>query len=557
MTYTPRPVPRVACRPPHPLDNKLFRLLWWATFVSNMGTGMHEVTTGWLMAQLAPTPLMVSLVHSASTLPFFALALPAGALADRVNRRYYLLATQAWMMMSAGLMAWLTLSGRMGPWCLLVCTYLLAIGGALNSPAWHALTPEIVEAELLPASVTYNTAAINAAKALGPVLGGLLLVWLGPAAVFAANALSFLTVLWVLGCWKGPPVRAQAAAEPFLSAMRVGVQYVRHSPYFLTVIVRSSLFVFITNALWALLPLLCQQEFALSGQGYGLAMGLFGLGAVGGAMLLLPRLRTAYCTNHIVVGAWVAFVPVLLAVGWTGQLWLPMLWGGACWSCILSCCHLAAQSLAPAWVRARAMSVYLFCFFGSASLGSLFWGYLATGLGLRSCLLVSAATLTVAALFTRSACLMTGESFALGTDPHWSQPSTADQVPLAHGPIMVTVEYQIDLQDAQDFRESMERVRRIRYRNGVLQWGLYVDLKDPRLYREIYVEENWAAHLRQHQRVTDYDAVISERAICFHRGDSAPQVTRLAYCDRSFPLEYGLASGQPPPARQAPAWFLN
>lgn len=537
--------------------NRLFWVLWWATVISNIGTGMHEVATGWLMTELAPSPFMVSMVQCAQTLPFFFLALPAGVLADRIDRRLYLLVTQGWMLVAAAAMALMMVSDAMTPWRLLTCTCVLALGTALNSPAWHAVTPEIVDAEQLPRAVTYNTAAINVAKAVGPALGGLIVVFLGPAAAFGLNALSFLAVLGVVFRWKRTRSAAQVAEEPFLSSLRVGLQYVRHSPYFRNVIMRVSLFIFCCNSLLGLLPLICQRMFALDGRGYGLALGLFGVGAVFGALLVLPRLRQEYTTDEIVSGSWLAMVPVLAGLSWFSQLWVPMIAAGVAWSCFLSCCHLAAQSLAPQWVRARAMSVYLFSFFGAACTGSALWGFVASHWGLDVSLIASACLLIIGALQLRGATVVTGENFALRTEKRGPEVVLADHPPSSRCKVLVTVEYDIDVLDRVDFQDAMERLRRIRYRSGVLNWGVFVDLENPRIHREVFLEESWSAHLLHRQRMTDYDAMVLERAWEYHRGSGPPRETRQTLLDQHFPLDYGLTEEQKATGRRPPAWYLN
>ncbi|MBT9583956.1 MFS transporter [bacterium] len=547
-----------------PLRIPLFRMLWIATLVSNVGTWMQEVANAWLMTTLAPDPLMVSLVQGATTLPMFLLALPAGALADVLDRRRLLLATQTWMMVAAAVMAALTMTQQMTPWLLLLCTFYLAVGTALNSPGWHAITPEIVPKEALPAAVTLNGLAINCARAIGPGLGGLVVVWLGPGAAFLLNAVSFLAVVFVLLVWKRNPRGENLPAERFLSAMRVGVQHVRHSPVMLLVLWRAGVFIFTSSALWAVLPLLCKQEYAYGAREYGAMLVLFGVGAIVSATTLLPRLRVRLEVNQIVSRAWLAYIPFLLTLATATHYYIPflaMLWGGGCSICLLSSFHLAAQSVSPAWVRARAMSVYLLTFFGAASSGSLFWGYLARGLGIRQCLLASAGLLLVGTVTAWLAPLRTGETFDHEPSHHWPDPDIALEVPLKHGPIMVAVEYDIATQDSANFIQAMEKIRRIRYRNGVLRWGLYVDLANPTLFREVYLEESWAAHLRQHERVTTYEAEVAQHAYNYHRGESSPLVFHYGYCDETFPGRTCDGPGAdllfPTNPSGVPLWFLD
>ena len=532
-------------------------MLWIATLVSNIGTWMQDVASGWLMTTLAPDPMMVSLVQTANTLPIFFLAIPAGALADVIDRRRYLIATQSWMMLAALGGALLTLTGHMSPWGLLGCTYFLALGSALNSPAWHAVTPEVVDAQTLPSAVAYNGLAINGARALGPALGGLVVVCLGPGAAFALNAISFSAVIGVLARWKRRQRQENVPTERFLSAMRVGLQHVRHSPCMGAVLMRAGVFVAITNSLWALFPLLCQREYGCGPRGYGLMMTCFGAGAVFGATQILPRLRAKYCVNTTVTRAWLAFVPVLILLALSTAKWLAalgMILGGAAWICILSSFHLAAQSLAPAWVRARAMSVYLLAFFGAASFGSLVWGYLATHVGLRQSLLLSASFLLVSSCLTWLAPVETGEKFDLNAFNYWPHPDTHGEVPAGQGPVLVTVEYHVALEDTPFFRAAIMKLRRIRYRNGVLRWGLFVDLSDPTLYREVYLEESWGAHLRHHERVTGYEMEVAQEAYRFHRGKSKPSVFHYGYCDDAFPNQAFEYPGQ---KNVIPSWFLD
>lgn len=548
--------------PESPLRRPLFRALWMATLVSNVGTWMQDVANAWLMATLAPDPLMVSLVQVANTIPIFFLAIPAGALADVLDRRKYLLATQSWMMLAAAVMAVLTLTGRMNPWLLLLCTFYLSVGAALNSPGWHAVTPEIVPKEQLPSAVTLNGLAINCARAIGPGLGGIVVTFLGAGVAFCLNSLSFLAVVFVLWAWKRKRQAENLPSERFFSAMRVGVQHVRHTPVLLLVLLRAGVFIWTTSALWGLLPLLCKDEFHYGAREFGLMLVLFGVGAIVVATTLLPRLRASLTANQIVSRAWLAYIPVLLTLARTTHAQLPflaMLWGGGCSICILATFHLAAQSLTPAWVRARAMSVYLLVYFGAASWGSLFWGYLARGLGLRQTLMLSAALLLTGTVTAWLAPLRTGENFDHEPSHHWPDPEVNVEVPLNHGPILVTVEYEIDGDDASAFLEAMEKIRRIRLRNGVLQWGLYLDLANPRQYREVYLEENWAAHLRQHERVSNYEAEVAQHAYKYHRGQTMPEVYHYGYCDQSFPGKAceGPVEAFPTNSSGVPLWFLD
>lgn len=547
-----------------PLRNRLFRALWIATVVSNLGTWMQQVANGWLMTSLTLEPFLVALEQVVTTLPMFMLALPGGALADLVDRRRYLLITQSWMMVTSVVMGALTYFDLMTPPLLLFTTFIMSLGVALNSPGWHAVTPEVVSREILPKAVALNGLAINGARALGPALGGLVIVGLGPAACYFLNAVSFLAVLSVLVRWKRRPEDTNAPPEEFFSAMRVGVQHVRYSSYLKAALVRASLFLVSTSALWALLPLLCRQEYGFGPRAYGTLIAVYGVGAVFGAIYVLPRLRLALKLEQIVALGWVCYAAILCGLALSQTFWTAiglMAVGGAAWLCILANLHLVVQSSAPPWVQARAMSVYLLCFFGAASLGSGVWGALAEHVGLRGTLVVAAGTLLLSSLSSFLMPLRSGESQALEPSHAWPDPDTALDVPLRHGPVLVTVEYDIAPEDAPAFREAVEKLRAFRYQNGVLQWGIFVDIAEPTKYREIYLEDSWGAHLRHHDRVTAHETELAQEAYKFHQGPEMPPVIHYAYCDDNFPSDS--AAPRPIPrsyqttSRGIPLWFVD
>ena len=547
-----------------PLKQPLFRALWTASLVSNLGTWIQQIANGWLMTNLKPEPVMVSLVEVANTLPMALLALPAGALADLIDRRRYLLVTQSWMLVASAMMGLLTYTDHMTPTLLLISTFTMGLGVALNSPGWHSITPEVVPRQQLSTAIALNGLAINGARAVGPALGGVILLWAGPAVAFFLNSASFLAVILVLLTWKREKLPATAPPERFTSALKVGLRHVRHSPRLRTVLLRSASFLICSSALWALLPLICKKVYHYDPRGYGSMIAAFGIGAVLGALVLLPRLRQHLQLNQIVTGAWVVFAAVLWSISELEGGWLPnlaMLVGGACWLCILANLHFVVQSAAPPWVQARAMSIYLLCFFAAASAGSALWGVVAQEIGLMETLRTAAGLLAVTSLSGLVAPLASSEALDLEPSKAWPHPDVTLEPPLDHGPILVTVEYQIDAQDAPAFREAAEKLRTFRYQNGVLQWGIFVDIADPTKYREVYIEENWGAHLRQHERVTSYETEVASKVYAYHRGPTMPPVFHYAYCNQRFPAETPeakpTARSYPTTSRGVPLWFVD
>src|SRR5216683_2805250 len=273
-----------------PLSHPVFRALWIASLVSNIGTWMQNVSAAWAMTSLSPSPLMVALVQSATSLPVFVVALPAGAIADIVDRRRLLLVTQCWMLLAAGLLAVLAFLGLMTATTLLALTFALGVGVAMNTPTWQAITAELVPPSELTRAVALNALPINIGRAVGPAIGGVLVAAAGPALVFALNAASFVAVLAVVYRWRRQAPRALLPAERVIGATRAGLRYARHAPQRAAVLIRTGAFIVCGSAFWALLPVIARRDLGLSALGYGLLLGCFGLGAVAGAAFL-PRLK--------------------------------------------------------------------------------------------------------------------------------------------------------------------------------------------------------------------------------------------------------------------------
>lgn len=517
------------------------------------------------MTSLRAEPFMVSMVQVAATLPMAMLALPAGVLADLVDRRRYLLTTQLWMMISSLSMGILTCYQLMTPTLLLACTFIMGVGVALNSPGWHSITPEIVSRKDLPQAITLNGLVLNGAKALGPALGGLVLLYLGTSWAFFIDSATFLTVIGVLLWWKRSKAEVKTPQEKPWSALRVGLRHVRNSPPLRAVILRTSSFLLSSSALWSLLPLLSRQEYNFDEWGYSKMITYFGLGAALGAVVLLPRLRSHLSLNQIVTISWLIFAATLLVLSFTDGNWvsfLAMAVGGGAWLCILSSLYLVVQSSAPPWVQARAMSIYLLSFFAAASLGSGGWGLIASHIGLRPSLEIACLCLTITSLSSIFFPLDSSELLDLNPSNAWPHPEAVLEPSLEHGPIIVTVEYRIDPKDAEQFRQEAQKLHSFRLQNGVLRWGLFVDTADPGHYSEVYLEENWGAHLRHHQRVTAHETTVAQKVYAFHRGPSMPPVVHHAYCTKEFPADdvdklHPLPKAYPTTDYGVPLWFAG
>jgi MFS family permease len=382
-----------------PLGEPLFRSLWIASVISYTGTWMQNVGAGWLMTQLTMNPLMVGLVQAAGAVPVFLVILPAGALADMVDRRRFLLLTQGWMVLASATLGILTLTSCVGPWVLLLFTFLLGLGAVMNDPAWQAITPELVPAKQHASAVALNSAGFNVARAVGPAMGGLIVAAVGCGTTFLLNAFSFLGVILFLYRWKRP-IEARHKTQRVWSAIGDGFSYVRESGLAKSVLLRTGTFSVAAVAMLALLPIIARPYGA---RGYGVLLGGFGLGALLGA-LALPRLREKLSVDGVVVTAILIFAGMTFAAGRTetfALLCTVMLVAGAAWIGILACLNVAAQTMCPAYVRARALSFYLLVLQGGMAVGATLWGALAKRIGVPDALGVAAVALALGVLALR------------------------------------------------------------------------------------------------------------------------------------------------------------
>lgn len=378
-----------------PLRHRLFRAIWIASVVSNVGTWMHTVGASWLMTTIAPSPLLVALVQTATTLPVFLLGLPAGVIADLADRRKILLFTQSWMTAVAALLGALSLAGRIGPWWLLSLTFALGAGSAMNGPAWAAAIPELVPREELPAAVALNSVGFNIARAVGPALGGIVMAASGAGAVFLANALSFLGVIVVLWIWKEQAPSLHEAGSPFLDALREGLAYFRHARPFRVILLRAGMFALAGSALWAMLPLVASQRLHTNSLGYGILLGCLGAGSVIGAAAVAP-LRARFSAEQIAPVGIVFFALATIALAQLPSIGLvapAMMMGGVAWLTAMSTFNVCAQTTPPQPLRARALAFYLLVFQGSLAVGSSFWGEIARQAGVRTSLSIAAAAM--------------------------------------------------------------------------------------------------------------------------------------------------------------------
>jgi MFS family permease len=512
-----------------PFRHAIFRWLWIASLVSNIGTWMQNVGAAWLMTDLSKSALMVALVQAATNLPMFFLALPAGALADIVDRRRLLLLAQGSMLVVTGALTAMTCMDLVTPWLLLSMTFLLGVGFALNAPAWQAITPELVSRDEVPAAIALGAVSLNVARAIGPALGGMVVAAAGPSAVFLLNALSFVGVLAVLELWRRPVETSVLPAERFVGAIRAGLRYVRYAPALRIVIVRALLFVVGGSSLWALLPVITKADPTRGATQYGILLACFGGGAALGATVLAGALKKLNDEQSLIAGTLV-LAAVILGVAWLPfyPVWCAlMLPAGVAWVRVLTALNASAQAVAPRWVRARALAVYLLAFYGGMAAGSMLWGEVATRLTPEMSLTGSAVWMIAGLLATVRLRLPIGEISDFDPSRHWPDVTFPPTMDIDRGPVVVTVEYWIDSARAEEFEIAIQQLRLARLRDGAVRWDLFQDAAHPGRFVEMFLVESVVEHLRQHERVTHADQKTQEHVQSFHKSDTPPLVTHL------------------------------
>lgn len=512
-----------------PFRHRIFLAVWAASLASNFGGLIQSVGAAWLMTAIGASADLIALVQASTTLPIMLFSLMAGAIADNFDRRKLMLASQLFLLAVSVALTFCTYFGVVTPWLLLAFTFLVGCGTAFNGPAWQSLVGEMVPRSDLPAAIALNSMGFNIARSVGPALGGIIVATIGAFAAFAVNAISYLGLIAVLARWQ--PFRAPRALPPesLGSAMAAGIRYVAMSPNLSVVLLRGAMFGLAAISVQALMPLIARDLIRGGPLTYGLLLGAFGIGAVGGA-LLSTHLRRALSLEALVRISFLSFAVCATVAGMSpfGVLTTAaMALGGASWVLALSSFNATVQLSSPRWVVGRALALYQMATFGGMAFGSWIWGVAAERYGTGDALQMAAVVLVAgAALGLR---LPLPELKTLNLDPlnRWTEPDLAVDILPRSGPIVITIEYVIREADVVSFLSVMAERRRIRRRDGARHWTLLRDLENSEIWIERYHIPTWLDYVRHNQRITQADAAVGERLRELHQGPDRPQVRRM------------------------------
>lgn len=513
-----------------PFRHPIFRRVWIANLASNFGVLIQSVGASWMMASITSSADMVALVQASTSLPIMMFSLVAGAISDNFDRRKVMLAAQGFMLAVAVALTICAFLGLVTPWLLLGFTFLIGCGTALNGPAWQSSVGEMVPRKDLAAAIALNGMGFNIARSLGPALGGLIVATAGAASAFAINSVSYIALMAVLARWRPVLPERLLPRETLGVALGAGLRYVAMSPSIVIVIVRSCAFGFAGSAVQALMPLIARDLVSGGPLTFGLLLGAFGVGAVGGA-LLSANLRQSMSVETMIRCSFLAIAACAAVCGLSRSTPITMVGlalGGASWVIAFSTFNVSVQMSSPRWVVGRSLALYQTAVFGGLAFGSWAWGFYAEHGGgpARALLLSAVAGVVGAALGLRYRLRPLAE---LNLDPlsRWTEPTLAVDIKPRSGPIVVQIEYVIRPEDRIVFLNLMSERRRIRLRDGARHWVLMRDLSDPELWIERYHSPTWVEYVRQAQRITQADAEVGERIRALHHGPTPPRVHRM------------------------------
>jgi MFS family permease len=506
------------------LRRRAFRWLWIASFVANIGTWMQTVGAQWLLIEQHSSNVEISLVQSASSLPVLLVTLPAGVVAEFVDRRHMLIAVQGFQVIVGAGLAILTASSHMTANLLLAFTFLLGCGAAAQMPAYQAFVPDLVPRAELGQTAALSSISVNLARAVGPAVAGVLVTRLGVSGLFWLNTASFVVFGLVL-LLTPTTVRHPVVRQAFFSSLEAGGRYVWHAPRVRRILLRLVVFVWPANVLWALLAPVASHRLGLGAAGYGLLLGACGVGSIAGA-LLLPKLRRHLSSSWLtglagalsgvaMIGVGTARTPVLVVVA--------LLLAGMAWIAVIASMNAATQAFLPTWVRARALSIYQVVLFSSFATSAAGWGLVSQWIGLGDTFVLAGILLILGAATVRRWPILDADPGSRDTASYWPLPDITLTPAQADDPVLVSIAYIVPHERQSEFLIAMRGLRDLRLRTGGTSWTLLQNALDETSFTEQYTAASWQDHLEQHEhRLTqyDHDVQIAADRLATHVGDA-------------------------------------
>lgn len=520
------------------LRNPVFRNMWVASLISGTCVAAQDTAATWTMNRVSDSSLFLSLMSTVASLPFFFFTLPAGALADMVDRKRMMFVMTIWLAAAAGALAivgWLHL---INPWILLTAVFFIGTGFAFYSPAWTSIQPEIVSNDELPSASTLGGLQLNISGIIGPAIGGALLRFVSPNAVFAMNSIFFLLLLFAIHRLKHPRPPSNLPLENFLESFVSAIRYVRYTSGIQIVLARNLLFAFFISIIPALIPVVGLKELHLDPSNLGLVFTCMGVGSVLGAVFILPWARARFHSNTVtlVANILVAVVFFLMATIRDPKLFFVAAgFAGTAWTMAASELWVAGQRAMPSWARGRMNATIIMAAQGAMALGGIVWGSSVSMWGVKWTLLV-ACILQLGTLLLQ---LWLSIDFTSKLDfepaPVAGSSHKLIHIPAPHdGPIAVMFDVEVDRMLGRDMLDVLREIRLIHLRNGAFSWRLHEDLGRPNAYRVEMMYPSWTEYLLMQERLTKAEREALEKARAFHVGENPPDFRHFLCVNREL-----------------------
>jgi len=520
------------------LRNPVFRSMWLASLISGTCVAAHDTAATWTMNRVSDSPLFLSLMSTVASLPFFFFTLPAGALADMVNRKKMMMFMNIWLGVAAGALALCGWFNLINPYILLGAVFLIGTGFAFYSPAWTSMQPEIVTNEELPSAATLGGLQLNISGIIGPALGGLLLRFVSPNVVFTLNAICFFLLLFAVNQLRSPKAPSNLPLENFLESFVTAIRYVRFASGIQIVLARNLLFAFFISIIPALIPVVGLKELHLDPSNLGLVFTCMGVGSVLGAVFILPWARGQFHSNTVTLLANILVAIVFFLMGTVRQTELFLVAAaiaGTAWTMAASELWVAGQRAMPSWARGRMNATIIMAAQGAMALGGIVWGSSVSMWGVGTTL-ITAGILQLASLLLQFK-LSIDFTGALDFEPA-PVPGASHKlihIPAPHdGPVAIMIDVEVDRMLGREAIETLREVRLIHLRNGAFSWRLHEDLGRPNTYRVEMMYPSWTEYLLMQERLTKTERGVIDKARSFHVGAKPPEFRHFLCVNREL-----------------------
>jgi MFS family permease len=524
------------------LRNRGFRAIWLAAVISGICASAHGTAATWAVNELSHSTLLLSMMSTFSSLPFFLFTLPAGALADMVDRAKLVRIMHLWLAASAAglaILGWLhLLNGAL----ILLFVFLLGAAFAFNGPAFSSLLTDIVSDEELPSSSILSGLQLDIAGMIGPALGGALIPLIGTNAIFAANGACFLLINLALLQWRQPKGQPHAAMEDFFQSFATAVHYVRYAPGMQVILARQALFSLLVVVVPALLPVIGLKELHVDAAELGLLYTMIGVGSVITAAFILPWARARYSPNTLTRLAAYLLALVILLMAFVRQTQLLLVvaaFAGVAWTSTANELWVAGQRAMPAWARGRMNATVIMCSQGAMALGGVIYGTAAQTLGVTTVLVAVAVLIPILLLAFQlsSSPLSIDFTQGLSFEPGALTPLSREfaHVPQPRdGPVLMTIDFQVDETRGRELDSFVNELRLIHLRNGAYSWQLFADPAQPNHFHAQIIMPSWSQYLLHFERITKAEKAVIDRALSLHIGEDAPQTRTYIRVNKTF-----------------------